>query len=216
MKKYLLAVIAMLFLGLVACEDVALKGEGDVVSQIRDLNEFESVKFSIAGNVYINQEATQEVRIEAYENQIGHIETKVENGVLTISSNRNINSGKNLKIYISAGNFEKIQLSGSGNIESTGCLNTEHLELWLSGSGNIEICGTTQNLKTQLSGSGNINTYGLEAAIVQSTVSGSGNIKVSANQSLDAVISGSGNIYYKGPALVNSSVRGSGRVVNKN
>lgn len=216
MKKQILPLIIMLFLVLVSCEEIGLRGHGDIISEFRDLNDFTAVKFRIAGDVYITQEATQEVRVEAYENIIHLIETRVENGELTISSDRNILNGKNLKVFISAAALNKIQLSGSGNIESLNCINVEDLELSISGSGNIEICGSTATLDAEVSGSGNINAYGIEAAVVQSRVSGSGNIKVTANESLEATITGSGKIYYKGSPQVNSHVQGSGRVVNKN
>jgi hypothetical protein len=215
MKKQILPLIVMLFLGLVSCEEIGVRGHGDVVSEFRDLNDFTAIKFRIDGDVYLTQEATQEVRVEAYENIIHLIETRVENGELTIYSDKNIRSG-HLKIFISAVAFDKIQLSGSGNIESLSCINVEDLELSISGSGNIEICGSATTLDAKVSGSGNINAYGIEAEVVQSRVSGSGNIKVTANESLEATITGSGNIYYKGSPQVNSHVQGSGRVVNKN
>lgn len=216
MKKQILPLIVMLFLGLVSCEEIGVRGHGDVVSEFRDLNDFTAIKFRIDGDVYLTQEATQEVRIEAYENIIHLIETRVENGELTIDSDKNILNGNRLKVFISAVAFDKIQLSGSGNIESLSCINTQDLELSISGSGNIEICGNAATLNAKVSGSGNINAYGIEATAVDSRVSGSGNIKVTANETLEATITGSGNIYYKGSPQVNSHVQGSGRVVNKN
>ena len=45
MKKQILPLIVMLFLGLVSCEEIGVRGHGDVVSEFRDLNDFTAIKF---------------------------------------------------------------------------------------------------------------------------------------------------------------------------
>jgi hypothetical protein len=65
----------------------------------------------------------------------------------------------------------------------------------------------------QISGSGNADCGDLISDDATVRISGSGDVKLNANRSVDGNISGSGNISYKGSATeVKKHVSGSGKV----
>ena len=103
-------------------------------------------------------------------------------------------------------------VSGSGNIISSVIANQLHAAV--SGSGAMTLTGSVKNADIKVSGSGNLKAKDLKVEAVDASISGSGNIYVTANKSINAKVSGSGRLVYTGNATnINSSTSGSGRVV---
>jgi len=212
----------------------SIKGSGVVVTSIRSTPEFTGVISRGSFNVYLTESPTYEVKIVADDNLVSHIETTVNNGILTISfkDNINIRNSARLDIYISAPHIERIDLEGSGNIETTNKLKAKELMLimngsgkivvndscetatvQLNGSGNITLTGQAKNQTISLSGSGNINASGFATENTIANLSGSGSINVWSTKSLNAHLSGSGSIFYSGnPDSVTKDLSGSGTI----
>jgi len=139
-----------------------------------------------------------------------------------------------MKVFVTTPALEGLHLSGSGFIEAE-YFETEDLDLFVSGSGSIStvvsagfvearisgsgkinVSGDAGDTKFNISGSGNIYANNLESVNCQAFISGSGNMRVFAVETLRADISGSGNVYYKGNPDVDYHVSGSGKVIREN
>lgn len=104
-----------------------------------------------------------------------------------------------------------VNLLGSGNMNLN--VNAGELESNTSGSGNIAIQGKSNNYLAQVFGSGSIDASQMEAQSVNAKITGSGDIRLWAIQSMKAETFGSGNILYKGNPTVNDiRVSGSGEI----
>jgi hypothetical protein len=205
--------------------------------ETRDLPAFTKISLRISGKVYVEQGATQSVRIVAEDETLEEIITEVKDRTLNIkfpNTNmfRNWNPGK-IEIYITIPGIDALTVSGSGDIVSKE-IKSRILDLAVSGSGNIDIdkliseqvsaaisgsgnislsgSGVAKELKARISGSGNINASEFEAENVDVQTSGSGNCSVISNGEIKARISGSGNVNYSGNPAIDSSVSGSGKV----
>lgn len=109
--------------------------------------------------------------------------------------------------------MSNIVLSGSGNINYY--LDTDNLSSTISGSGAINLIGTATTSSNVISGSGNLNAFSLLSDNVQATISGSGDMYVSAEKQLNVSISGSGSVYYIGNPTLNINISGSGSVIKQ-
>ena len=203
----------------------------------RDVGEFRGVNLGLSADLYLTQGNSSSVVIEASDEALEHIETRVRDGVLIIKQNddwkwwRNWNS-KNIKIYITNPTFEHVSVSGSGDIRGENTLQSKEMYLAvsgsgkvnldikvvdldskISGSGNMNLEGTARNTVMQISGSGNMNAEDLASENCQIRISGSGNCRVQVDNSLDSRVSGSGNVYYKGnPEKLSNHSSGSGGI----
>jgi hypothetical protein len=113
----------------------------------------------------------------------------------------------------------RIDLAGSGNITTHGFEGTEILDINLAGSGNITANSNTTSLTTftlNLGGSGNYNGFPLSADDCTVSLSGSGNISLTASNTLGVTLGGSGNVYYKGTPTITQNIGGSGSLINAN
>jgi len=189
-------------------------GSGKLVRETRNASSFSSVVLQGSANVDITFGATESVVVEADDNILPLIETKVQNGQLIIStkSNTSINSTNPVRVSVTMNALKGVTLSGSGNIDVTQMAG-DSLTVTLPGSGNISVTGTATTVNISLSGSGNVYCSGLHAKSATVRLNGSGNVEVFANQNLDARILGSGTIHYGGnPAQISKNISGSGSI----
>ena len=198
MKKQQLLLIGLSLLAFASCSEKDITGNGLVISEVRAVNQFHSIKSEISADIYLTQDASQSLRLETNENVMAILDTRVVNGELRIESDYIIKRTDQVQVYISATDFRKISITGSGSMESMNCMDLDDLELIISGSANINFCGVADNFKSKISGSGDINAYGLATKTADLTITGSGKIELTVSETLDARITGSGDVRYKG------------------
>lgn len=213
-----------------------IKPRGASVEEIRITSTFSGVDLRMHANVIVQTGTKTEVRIEAPENFLDFIDTRISGNYLIIESSRCLTSSLNdITVYITTPSISRFKISGSGNINVLDVVNTSLLELEISGSGNIfintiaqkveskisgsgniDVLGTTSDHVCHISGSGDIKSFGLISPYADVRISGSGTCSVFAEENLKVNISGSGNVRYKGNPLINVNITGSGRVINSN
>ncbi len=225
-----------LLTGATSCVQDTIMGNGVQVSEERISSNFNKVSSSGELDIFITQGDNYEVIIRAEENIIPYIETHFRNGGLSIETENfiSIRNTRPMEVYITTPNLEAIKLSGSGLI-STDYFSSDKMDILLSGSGrittdcdaglvkalvsgsgSITISGNTNNADFGISGSGKIKASELAIVNCQTATSGSGNMWVSVDNTLDAHISGSGNVFYYGTPNIETHISGSGNVIDYN
>lgn len=224
MYKKVLLVIVVLALSLTACSvngfnigvnNGSIDGSGKVVTEARDVANFDHVDLQGIGNLEIVQGNEESLTISADENLLPYITTDVVNGTLEIGMKPNIsfNPSRTIEYKLVMKSVTGVQLSGFGNIESKG-LKGEDLEVKLSGSGDINI-GTIESdsLLVRISGFGDFDAQSIKAKTPTIEITGSGDINVDELDSevLAVKISGFGNAKLAGKVLTQDvQILGSG------
>lgn len=233
MKKLLL----FLFLGWAVAFSFGqnrVRGNGKVTTQTRNISGYSGVVLKGSLDVVLTPKEQGKITISAEENIIPIITTKIVNGNLEISFKENISVSykKGATVYVPSSGVNKIELSGSGDIENQGILKTQLLTLHLRGSGDIklnvsaasisaqligsgdmELKGTTKDFNIDLRGSGDVSAYQLSSQKVEATLVGSGDIEVNASSHFKGDVKGSGDIKAKGnPSDVEKKIKGSGTI----
>lgn len=236
MKKLLL--LACLFAGLQSFNVwKVVKGNGKAQTEQREASGYTSLSSGGPISVEITYGSATTITVEADENILPYIETKVKDGklIIKVKDMITIKPSVNVKVHVSMKTISAINQSGSGsisgsgdftndvktkfNISGSGSINLAFAKfngasINMSGSGAIELKGSiAQNLEVSQSGSGRVNCLQAPCENVIANLTGSGNIKVNATKSISGHISGSGHISYTGDAtLVSTKVYGSGRI----
>lgn len=193
--------------------DSSTTGSGVAETEIRNVPAFDSVELAGGNNVVIRVGGDQSVVVEADDNLLGRVTTKVLSGTLVIGNTPGGFTTKSpMSVVVTIPRLSELTLAGGGNIVVDD-VRAESLTVTLSGGGNLTASGAARSLRLTLSGSGNIWFTGLVADDVDAVLSGSGNMLVTATKSLEASIPGSGSIDYAGsPPHVTKSVTGSGTI----
>ncbi|MEJ7769669.1 MAG: head GIN domain-containing protein [Chitinophagaceae bacterium] len=215
-----------------------VKGNGNIRTEERPVSSFTKVEVRGAMKVYIKQGDLEPVRIEADENLLPYIELIQNGDELTVKTKNgfNLNSSGDMKIYVTAPIYKRIQVSGACDIIGQNKIDdSEKLDLHvsgageirmdvdapsiaasISGSGNVNLKGETKKFDLELSGAGKAKCYELLSENTKVDISGAGDAEVYASVKLEADVRGAGTVNYKGNAKsVNQHVSGAGSVNRK-
>jgi hypothetical protein len=228
MTSFLLAV-------LVTCSFSSLAQEKS--SADRNLSSFNSVAVSGAMDVFLTEGDTEKARIEAEGIEIDEITTEVNGDELKIGiKNKNgmwsWNSKMKVKVYVTYRQLKAVKSSGSSDIfckstlkadefsinisgsgDLSGDMDVKTLSVSVSGSADVKVGGKAETQDVVISGSGDFKGEDLKGKYVKVKISGSGDAKVWAEESIEARVSGSGDVVYKGnPSKEVSKVSGSGTI----
>ena len=230
-----ITVIALTITGcIVVINGNSVQGSGNVIAQTREVAKFSHVRLKGSGRVFLTPGQTQSLEIKTDDNIMPLIETEVSGNKLTISHGNNRLRPTFFEVYITVQKLEGVGISGSGDIVGTDRfvtdslyveisgsgdmdleVETDLLENKISGSGSLQLAGKAEEYTIAVSGSGKIDAFDVVAKYVSVKVSGSGDCRISASESLDARISGSGNVYYKGRPRINTNISGSGSLKSR-
>lgn len=198
-----------------------VNGSGDIVTDERSIDAFDSLQLTMDADVTIIQGERTFLTIKGEDNIIERVETEVrgddliirtrDRGVMTILRNT-----EPIEIKVSTPMLEDVSISGSGNVTAD-ALKNEQLSFDVSGSGDISMGQlNTDELDVRISGSGNVDIDDLNAETVDVRVSGSGDISIDgqANQA-DLTVSGSGRVRAGDMVVDDAEIRvsGSGEVI---
>jgi hypothetical protein len=231
MKKIIIATLAIAVLG-TSCRKMIEGTSGQMTTEYRQAPAFNKIHLQGNIDVFLSQDTSFSIRVEAGENLIDYIETNVVDGEMIIhEANNNLANTKPIKVYINTDSIENIVLEGSGNFDGDNIL-ADNLNVLLSGSGHINIntfatevnfnvtgsgdayiLGTSNILNLLIQGSGDVNSKFLQTQNANVTINGSGDAIVNVSDTLSAVVNGSGDIdYYGNPTTVSTAVNGSGNI----
>jgi hypothetical protein len=210
-----------------------VKGNGNVVAELRTAGDFNSIHVSGAIDVYISQEPTPSIKVETDENIQELIITEVRGNVLHIRPEEGFNlNATTLKVYVAAASYNELKASGACNFYTEGPISgtdkvsidlsgasdavleisAPEIEAELSGAGSLTMRGETKDLSIEGSGSSKIRCFDLLAENVSIDISGAGNAEVSASTRLNVKVSGAGDVLYKGKPTVDQHISGAGSV----
>lgn len=229
---------ALPLLALAACGDLSIRstpavdGSGTAAADTREVSGFRAVSFAIPGELTIVRGDAEGVRIEADDNLLPLIETRVRDGVLEIRSGAGrLEPRSPLRVWVTARALEAVTAAGSGSVEAHGLrggelaltvagsgsvrahdLQADLLRSEVAGSGSVEVAGRAPRQVITIAGSGGLDALGLESDVVDARIAGSGSARVHARERISARIAGSGSVLYRGDPEVSATRAGSGSV----
>lgn len=185
--------------------------------QQREVGDFTGIRAGDALKIIISQSDLSTVKVDAPVDIQSAVKTEVKDGILSISTEGNIKDEQNITVLITVKSLNSLENSGVADIKSENKLICENLTIIsqgvgninldldakeiksiISGAGHITLKGTAQVLDAIISGAGGLKATDLETTKVIANVSGAGDAKVNAVQSLNADVSGAGSVIYKG------------------
>ncbi|RYZ51886.1 MAG: DUF2807 domain-containing protein [Sphingobacteriales bacterium] len=221
MKKYTALMLLSFMMLFSSCyyERYTLRGEGETISETRDLPAFRGFEANGDIRVEVYPATRNRVVVTGYQNLVREFETDVNSGLLRLQFDdeyRNIRNN-NIVIRLYTSSLESVYLNGSGDVKVHAGQEGERIEAIVNGSGVVDLGDNVYyEADLKVNGSGYINSRGVEADDVYAEISGSGNMDLTARRYLFGRVYGSGTINYWGnPAEQNVSVSGSGRIRKK-
>ena len=234
-KYRMLLPLLLLFLN--ACILQTIRGSGNIVTEARDVRDFNRVVFGGTGELLLTQSGEESLTVSADDNVMGYIEAEVRGKTLYIgltdkpgpgvSPSQPIRFNLNVKEIASldvagiarteTGEIVTEQLavkvSGSSSLSMTS-LEAQKLTLNLSGSNEVEVTGIGEvtEQKVVLIGASSYYALGLRSQSADVTMSGSSEAAVWATDFLDVSVAGKGSLDYYGNPQISQRVSGKARI----
>ena len=187
-------------------------GSGVRKTEKRDLAPFKAIEMDGAFDIQATCQQPGSFEVEADDNLLPLILSKVKDGVLYLSSEKGYNSRQAVTIRITVPNLESIQASGAGKFHIQD-LKNDKFELNSTGAAAVIVSGKTKSVEIHSTGAGVIDAHNLHAENANVSSSGAAKVDVYASEQLDATVNGVGHVSYSGdPKVVNKSVNGVGAI----
>lgn len=172
----------------------SIKGSGNITTEKRSVeSNFTSIEVNNSIEVVIEQSNTTEIMVEADDNLQKHITTKVENGTLIISCDKNyLIDTKTKKVSVKMPIIDELEATSNSKITSKNTLKGENIRLNTSSAARININIESDNISCDTSSGSIIILNGKSLKLEANASSGSEIIavKMLANEVIADVSSG--------------------------
>jgi hypothetical protein len=227
LRNIIIGLVASLMLFTIATPVFAdgVKGNGNVMTEDREVSNFSGIKVSGAYTIYLSQDDKCSLRVVTDENIQKIIKTEVKNGVLYIKNETSIRDAKKMELYICFKNLRFIKANGAISLKNENVLKFDELEIEIngassaklelsanklsidnSGASSIYLKGKAKELNIDISGAGSVNAIDFQVNEARVDISGVGAGKVYVEDKLRVSISGIGSVKYKGDPAVTSDI----------
>ncbi len=234
-----IAVVLAITLLLSACSgwsfDVTdqIIGSGDVVTETRDVDGFDSIDFRAFGTMIIEEGSRDRLTVRGDDNLMERIETSVEGTTLVIEIEDGIVPlpSDGFEYIVTVNDLEDLDVAGAGrvvvdgftgialDVEFSGAgsidlrgLDVQELNVSFTGAGRMLASGQATFHDARISGAGNYDAGSLATSETRLSSSGAGNAEVWATDELTIDSSGVGRVSYWGSPNTDISSSGIGGV----
>lgn len=214
--------------------DKKIVGNGNITTKTLSTSDYDEVKLVGSMDVELVSGSEGSIQVTTDDNLHEYVKVSTEGSSLIIKTKKNyyLKTKKGIKVTVPFRDLSAVTMVGSGDVNGKDVIKENNLEVKLTGSGDINLkldtgtvaatvtgsgdvrlSGKTNALEVKVTGSGDFNGNDLEAQDTEVTVSGSGDAKVVARNSIKARVNGSGDISYKGnPERRDTKTSGSGDI----
>lgn len=233
---YLISALTLLLIFGACSSNFGQKGNGNVISQEREIIEnFSEIRASAGLNIFLTQGNENKVTVEADENLQQYIKTDVTDGQLVITTSQNIGWAKSKKVYVTFIEVNTIEANSGSDMVGNSVIKSENLSLKASSGADLKleifsksvtaetssgadlkVSGKATSLSAKASSGSDLNAKELLVINCIAQASSGADIKVNVKEKLDAKASSGADInYYGSPTEINENNSSSGSVNRK-
>lgn len=203
--------IVLTALLLPACRWAGLRGNGDITTENRPVENFVNVDAGGAFDVTWSS-GTPTLSITTDQNLLSHIKTEVSGQKLKIDWDKQLAPTKGIKVKLTSNTLTGARFSGAVRFHATN-LSGANFFLETAGAARITLEGNVNELTASLSGASKLLANSLHTQNTELSISGAGKAEVWSSDVLKVAISGAGKVSYWGnPKQVEKDISGAGKI----
>lgn len=188
-------------------------GSGTIKTEQREASGFTAIQLDGVGRVVVTLADKESLAITTDDNLLPLIESSVSDGTLylSIKDSANLQPTDAIEFAVEVKSLDQLTLNGAGHIRAAG-VQSSRLDVEVNGVGDVRVAGSVQELRVRLAGTGGFQGDSLAAKNASVSLSGTGDIRVRATDTLDIELSGTGSVTHSGGAKVTQSNTGTGDI----
>lgn len=217
-----------------------VKGSGKVLQEQREVTSFEGINVNNAIHVFLSQGNEESVKVEADDNVVPYIQTKVKDRILHITLKgeepiRNFSPKLPMNVYVTIKNLREIEANAAATVEGESAFQVETLELDISSAAsldlevkgenidmdissaaNVTLSGQINSMKAEVSGACKLDGTNLETLKANIDMSGASSATLKVKDELEYDVSGASRLTYSGnPRIYKAEITSAGSVKKK-
>lgn len=197
-------------LALGGCHISGIRGNGNIVTQNRSVQEFASVEAEGAFDIEWAP-GPAACTITTDENLQSHVEASMNGSKLRLRWHGQLRPTHGMKVRLSSSTLTASRLTGAVRLTATR-LSGKGFYIDGTGATRVTADGTVGELMATMSGASKLNAASLQVKMAQLSISGAGKAEVSVSEVLKVSISGAGKVTYSGNPTVERDISGAGSV----
>lgn len=151
-----------------------IDGNGNVQTETRTITEtFTKVDVSRGIDVVLEQADVTKIEVEADENLLKHITTKVENGILKVTSDENIDNAEMMTVHVAMPTITEIETTSGATLTSKNTLKGTNLKVKTSSGSEIQATVEFDEIACESTSGSNIDIAGKALKLETASSSGS-------------------------------------------
>ena len=192
-----------------------VKGSGNVRTEKRDATGFSAVDVSGVFQVEIVTGNDYSVEVQADDNILPLIETKVDGDTLRIEMGDKVSTRSDMIVRITAPNIGRVETTGAAKLTASGISN-DSFSINTTGASKVKLSGQTSKLDIEVTGASTVDAEQLSAAVADIQATGASKINVNVSNELHSEASGASKIVYSGdPKTVDNHQSGASSISKK-
>lgn len=235
MKKYFLFLVLTL-LSVTATQAPLsaepIYGSGIVTFDVRKLPNFQKLVVDGTAHVYFGEIGEELVKVQAEQNLLPYIHTRVENDTLYVELEKGIKPSQQIRVYLGIDKLSDITTSDTVQVKNRNPLQVDSLtikssgisqislpqlfcntlDVEISGSSTVYIKGAAKQQTVTMSGATVYKALGLLTEETTISIAGAGKAWVNAKDKLHLTLSGASYLGYEGDPEIEKSITGVGRL----
>src|SRR5688572_18959946 len=143
-------------------DEKRIRGNGAIKTETRQVSSFTGIDVRGNFDVYIKQDSTSSVMIEADENLLEYIVIGNDGGTLVIEPEGRVNlrGTKDIKVYVSGPSLSNIKISGAVDVIGEDTLRSDNIKIKMSGASEVDMNLDAPTIRTEMSGASSLKLKG--------------------------------------------------------
>lgn len=185
------------------------RGSGDVVSELREVDDFDAVSIDGLAKATVIVGAEKKVRVRGDDNLIGFVRTRVSRGRLQVDVDPVFaTDSEPLSVTIYTPELTSLELGGAVATKVSG-LDGGDLDLVASGATHVSLDGNVACFGAELTGASSLDGADFSAQCADLSASGASTIELAVSESLRVSLNGASSLVVHGtPRILSQEVDG--------
>lgn len=205
MKFNQIILLFVLLTTFAACSE-GIRGSGDVITEVRSLENFDTILVEDALNVEITQ-GDFSVEVRADDNIVPKIETTVNSGRLTIGfeSGLNIRGTTTTEIYVTMPAISQLEMKDAVDVELMGFTGLSDLEVTVEDASDLELSGSADILNITVEDASDVRGFDFITNTCNVALSDASELDIFCNDVINGTLEDASILRYKGNAEIRAT-----------
>ena len=209
-KLITLTVLALALLLFSGCRLAGVKGNGDIRTEKRDVQNFTTLVAD--GGMQVNwTTGAPALSVTTDENLMKYIRTNMSGDKLQIEWSKTLRPTRSVKINIASPSLRGVEMNGAVRLTAAN-LSGANFFIEANGATRVTLDGAVDELAASLTGASRLDAERLQTRNAELSITGAGRADVSASEVLKVAVSGAGRVTYRGNPRVRKEINGAGSV----